>query len=70
MLLIYNNTKGSKLTLDTNINPIGNSEEKLSKWMIKNRRLNFYSSKMTKLQNFPGNVYEIITKESNEYVVF
>lgn len=71
MLFVFNNEADNlSWGLQTKINLGGDTEDDLNKWMQKNRRLHFYSSKMIKLPNFPGRAYEIIRKESDEYITF
>lgn len=69
MLLIFNNNNDSlRCSIDTNINPIGKNEENLNQWMVKNKDLNLFSSKMIKLPNLPGNAYEKITNDNDDYI--
>lgn len=71
MLLVFNNNiQDIKFKLETHINPTGDQESELNDWMMKNRGLNLYSSKMIKLQNFPGKAYELIKKINDDFISY
>lgn len=75
MLLVFNNNNNNniqdiKFKLETHINPTGDQESELNDWMMKNRGLNLYSSKMIKLQNSPGKTYELIKKINDNFIYY